>query len=166
MKNILVIVALLSASFTFAQESELSSEVVDLKQSVLQLNRDLYQLEEDLLSPETTRAALYFSLNYGGFFQPMSIQISVDGKKSVQHLYTERQVKALTQGAIQPLQNLNLGPGKHNISVLVKGVDQNGKDRELVLEQPVEKNEQPLYIELKVNDNKDTQNAELLISHW
>lgn len=166
MKNWLMVIALISTSYTSAQESQLSSEVVDLKQSVLQLNRDLYQLEEDLLSPETTRAALYFSLNYGGFFQPMSIRIVVDGKQSVQHLYTERQVKALSQGAIQPLQNLNLGPGKHNISVQVKGVDQNGKDRELALEQEVEKNDQPLYIELKVNDNKDTQNAELLLSHW
>jgi len=166
MKTWLMVIALIISAPVLAEESQLSSNVADLKQSVLQLNRDLYQLEEDLLSPETTRAALYLSLNYGGFFQPMSISVTIDGKQPVQHLYTERQVKALTQGAIQPLQNINLGPGEHTIAVQLKGVDQNGEDRELTLEERVEKNEQPLYIELKVNDNKETQSAELLLSHW
>lgn len=149
-----------------AEESELNENVVDLKKSVLQLNRDLYQLEEDLLSPATTRTALYFSLNYGQFFDPMSLSLSVDDKAMVQHLYTERQVKALGQGAIQPLDNINLGPGQHIVKAVIKGVDQNGKDRELVAEAQMEKNDEPLYIEVKVSDNKETQSAELTISQW
>lgn len=146
--------------------SQLSEKATSIKQSVLDLNRDLYQLEEDLLSPATTRAAVYFSLSYGEFFEPYSVNITVDDKQPIQYLYTKRQVSALKQGAVQPLQNLNLGPGIHNIKAIAKGVDNNGKNRELVLEESVEKHDQPLYIELKIQDNKEIQSAELLISQW
>ncbi|NRA24451.1 MAG: hypothetical protein HRU08_08235 [Oleispira sp.] len=146
--------------------SQLSEKAVSIKQSVLELNRDLYQLEEELLSPATTRAAVYFSLSYGEFFEPYSINITVDDKQPIQYLYTKRQVIALRQGAIQPLKNLNLGPGIHTIKAIAKGVDKNGKNRELVLEAPLEKHEQPLYIELKIQDIKELQNAELVISQW
>lgn len=50
---------------TAVQASQLSTKAASIKQSVLDLNRDLYQLEEELLSPATTRAAVYFSLAYG-----------------------------------------------------------------------------------------------------
>jgi hypothetical protein len=146
--------------------SQLSERASSIKQSVLDLNRDLYQLEEELLSPATTRAAVFFSLSYGEFFEPYSINITVDDKQPIQYLYTKRQVSALRQGAIQPLKNLNLGPGVHTIKAIAKGVDNNGKNRELVLEERVEKYDQPLYIELKIQDNKEIQSAELLISQW
>ncbi len=45
-------------------------------------------------------------------------------------------------------------------------VDKNGKNRELVLEETLEKHDQPLYIELKIQDIKELQNAELVISQW
>ena len=163
---LLLLAGLMMNGVIAAEESQLNASVVDLKKSVLQLNRDLYQLEEDLLSPATTRTALYFSLNYGQFFDPMSLNVMVDDKPLVQHLYTERQVKALSQGAIQPLDNLNLGPGQHLVKAIIKGVDQNGKDRELVAEAQMEKNDEPLYVEVKVSDNKETQSAELTISQW
>ncbi len=146
--------------------SQISKKAVSIKQSVLELNRDLYQLEEDLLSPATTRAAVFFSLSYGEFFEPYSVNISIDDKQPIQYLYTKRQVSALRQGAVQPLKNLNLGPGIHNIKAIAKGVDNNGKNRELVLEQNVEKHDKPLYVELKIQDNKEIQSAELIISQW
>lgn len=146
--------------------SQISKKAVSIKQSVLELNRDLYLLEEDLLSPATTRASVFFSLSYGEFFEPFSVNITIDDKQPIQYLYTKRQVSALRQGAVQPLKNLNLGPGIHTIKAIAKGVDNNGKDRELVLEQSVEKHDKPLYIELKIKDNKEIQSAELMISQW
>jgi hypothetical protein len=164
---VLLLIAAIGTRAEPAQEvSQVSEKVMTVKQSVLELNRDLYQLEEDLLSPATTRASLYFSLAYGEFFEPYSINVSVDDKQTVNYLYTERQVKALRQGGIQPLQDLNLGPGIHHIKAVVKGVDNNGKSRELVIEQEIEKHDQPLYIELKVHDKKEMQSAELLMSQW
>jgi hypothetical protein len=146
--------------------SQLSERASSIKQSVLDLNRDLYQLEKELLSPATTRAAVYLSLSYGEFFEPYSINITVDDKQTIQYLYTKRQISALRQGAVQPLKDLNLGPGVHIIKAIAKGVDNNGKKRELVLKERVEKYDQPLYIELKIQDNKEIQSAELLISQW
>jgi len=148
------------------QASKISQKAISIKQSVLELNRNLYQLEEDLLSPATTRAGVYFSLSYGEFFEPYSVNITIDDKQPIQYLYTKRQVDALRQGAVQPLKNLNLGPGIHTIKAIAKGVDNNGKNRELVLEQTVEKHDKPLYIELKIQDNKEIQSAELMISQW
>jgi hypothetical protein len=156
----------LGANESEAETSQISQKAVSIKQSVLDLNRELYQLEEDLLSPATTRAAVFFSLTYGEFFEPYSVNITIDDKQPIQYLYTQRQVSALRQGAVQPLKNLNLGPGLHTIKAIAKGVDNNGKNRELVLEQNVEKHDKPLYIELKIQDNKEIQSAELMISQW
>ncbi|CCK76274.1 conserved hypothetical protein [Oleispira antarctica RB-8] len=156
----------MNAQKASAQASQLSIKATAIKQSVLDLNRDLYQLEEELLSPATTRAAVFFSLAYGEFFEPYSINITVDDKQPIQYLYTKRQISALREGAVQPLSNLNLGPGLHAIKAIAKGVDKYGKNRELVIEAKIEKLDQPLYIELKVQDNKEMQNAELLISQW
>lgn len=163
---LLLIAAVSTTAETVKATSQVSDRAVAVKQSVLELNRDLYQLEEDLLSPATTRAALYFSLTYGEFFVPYSVNVSVDDKHTVNYIYTERQISALRQGGVQPLKTLNLGPGIHQIKAVAKGVDNNGKARELVIEQEVEKHEQPLYIELKVHDKKDMQSAELQISQW
>lgn len=146
--------------------SQVSNKAISVKQSVLELNRDLYKLEEDLLSPATTRASVFLSLTYGEFFEPYSIVVLVDDKQPIHYLYTKRQVSALRQGAIQPLKELNLGPGIHQIKAIAKGVDGNGKSRELVVEKSIEKHEQPLYIELKIQDKKEMQSAELIISQW
>ena len=156
----------ISSPKTSSQASQLSIKAAAIKQSVLDLNRDLYQLEEELLSPATTRAAIYFSLAQGEFFEPYSISVTVDDKQPIQYLYTKRQVNALREGAVQPLSNLNLGPGLHAIKVIAKGMDSNGKKRELVADEKIEKLDQPLYIELKVQDNIEKQSAELLISQW
>lgn len=149
-----------------SQSSQLSAKTSALKQSVLDLNKDLYQLEEELLSPATTRVAVYFSLNHGEFFEPHSISIRVDNNKPIEYLYTERQVSALREGAVQPLSQLNLGPGLHTIKAIAKGEDKLGKKRELVFEKQIEKLDKPLYLELKIQDKAEVKAAELLISQW
>jgi len=171
MMRILYFLLLLIATINTQAEpvqavSQVSEKAITVKQSVLELNRELYQLEEDLLSPATTRVSLYFSLTEGEFFVPYSVNVSVDNKHIINYIYTERQISALRQGGIHPLQDLNLGPGIHHIKAVVKGVDNNRKSRELVIEQEVEKHEQPLYVELNIQDKKEMQSAELLISQW
>lgn len=149
-----------------AEVSEINKEAVSIKQSVLELNRELYQLEEDLLSPATTRTSIYFSLSEGELFDPYSIKITFDDKQPIEHLYAERQLSALRQGAIQPLGNINIGPGVHTVKAVAKGVDKNGVARQLNLEERIEKHDKPLYVELKVQDNKKAQNAKLVLSQW
>ena len=135
-----VAILLLGSVYTTAEEARLGQDIEAVKRSVLELNQQLYALEEDLLSPATTRAAFYFSLSHGEFFEPLSIEIKASGMQPVQHIYTERQVTALRMGAVQPLAQLNMGPGKHDLHVLVRGVDQLGQQRQLVIREQVEKN--------------------------
>ena len=147
-------------------DANIAADIVQVKRSVLELNKDLYELEEDLLSPATTRAAFYFSLTYGEFFEPLSIEIMGSGFESVRHIYTERQVAALRMGAVQPLANINLGPGKHNLRAVIRGVDQLGQNRELVVEQQVEKTDKPLLLEFVVSDLAEQQSARAQLKFW
>lgn len=148
------------------QNTNIAADIVQVKRSVLELNKDLYELEEDLLSPATTRAAFYFSLTYGEFFEPLSIEVSGAGFEAVRHIYTERQVAALRMGAVQPLANINLGPGKHNLRAIIRGVDQLGQNRELVVEQQVEKTDKPLLLEFVVSDVAEQQSAAAQLKFW
>jgi len=163
------IVACLSLAVFSAQaveETQFAQKVNDLKKSVLELNKNLYQLEDELLNPSTTKAAMYFSLSVGKFYEPVSIQVNVDDKPIASHLYSKQQISALKEGAVQPLKNFNLGPGKHDLKVVVKGKDANGKEKELVSETQVQKNEKPLYLEIKISDNESEQASELLVQQW
>jgi hypothetical protein len=165
--SILLLAVSVSLQAEMPQTSrEVRKKALTVKQSVLQLNRDLYQLEEDLLSPATTQASVFLSLTNGEFFEPYSINVLVDDRQPIQYLYTERQVDALRQGAIQPLKDLNLGPGLHTIRAIAKGVDHNGQTRELTVEKQIEKHDQPLYIEFKIQDKKEMNSADLIISQW
>ena len=158
--------ALTALSVQAVEETQFSQKVNDLKKSVLELNKNLYQLEDELLNPSTTKAAMYFSLSMGEFFEPVSIQVDVDNKPLASHLYSKQQISALKEGAVQPLKNFNLGPGVHELKIIVKGKDANGKQKELVSETQIQKNEKPLYLEIKVSDNESEQASELLVQQW
>ena len=88
------------------------------------------------------------TLNHGEYFEPLSVELSVDGKLELQHLYTERQVKALRMGAVQPLGDLNLAPGKTQVSVTIRDYDHQGQGRELAITEMISKTGKPLITEL------------------
>ena len=146
--------------------SEVSRSIIDIKQSVLELNRGLYQLEQDLLHPVTTQVAIYLSLKFGVFFEPHSVRVWIDNKPSAQHLYTQKQLDILKQGAVHPLAELNVGFGMHRVKAVVSGLDANKKSRELVIEKNFEKTAGPLYIEFKVQDDRQSKTSSLVIGRW
>src|SRR5690606_39441607 len=69
-----------------AGEAALAAEVNQVKRNVLELNRELYQLEQDLLSPATTRLALYLSLQGGEYFEPLALEIRSETLPPVLHI--------------------------------------------------------------------------------
>lgn len=166
MKKLLCTLIVLASSVAAAEDAQIAQDIDGVKRSVLELNKDLYELEDSLMSPATTRAAFYFSLLHGEYFEPLSVEISGDGMQPVQHIYTERQVSALRMGAVQPLAEINLGPGKHNLRAVVRGVDQLGQNRELVIEQAVEKTDKPLLMEVVISDNAERQSASAELRFW
>lgn len=167
MKSFVLLLALTGLPLSgHAEDAQITQDIAAVKRSVLELNKDLYELEEALISPATLRAALYFSLNYGEYFEPLSLEITLPGITPVQHIYTERQVDTLRMGAVQPLAEINLGPGKHPLRAVIRGVDDQGQQQELVLEQVVEKTDKPLLMEIVISDDKDNQSARAQLHVW
>ena len=76
----------------------LDTQVEDLKKAVIQLNRELFILEEELLFPGNTQVSIFLSLDIGNYFKLDSVQLHIDNKELTNHLYTEREVKALQRG--------------------------------------------------------------------
>ncbi|WP_296983602.1 MULTISPECIES: hypothetical protein [unclassified Thalassolituus] len=157
--------ALAQSAFA-ADDAAMAADISDVKRSVLELNKDLYELEESLLSPSVMRAELYFSLNNGHYFDPLSVEVTAEGMKTVQHIYTERQIDALKMGAVQPLAEVNLGPGKHTVKAVVRGKDAAGQPRELIVEREVEKKDKPLLLEIVVADDSSLQSARASLRFW
>ncbi len=149
-----------------AGEAALAADVSQVKQSVLELNRELYQLEQDLLSPATTRLALYLSLQGGKYFEPLALEIRSEALPPVLHIYTERQIQALKMGAVQPLASLDAGPGQHTLQITLKGLDNSGQPQTLQLNPVVEKTTGPLLLELQVTDNPQQRRAQLQLQRW
>jgi len=165
MKYILVLL-LAMPGMLWAEDAAVREDVRAAKETVLELNRDLYELERELLSPATTRASFNLTLNHGEFFEPLSIEVSVDDELKIQHLYTERQVKALRMGAVQPLGDINLAPGKHTVRAVVRGVDHLGQGRELSVAEQVNKTSKPLITELVIVDRDELKSARVQLKYW
>lgn len=157
---------LLLSGVAQADRSQLAAEVGDVKKSVLELNQALYQLEQDLLSPSTTQIAFYMSLHSGEYFEPLALEIRAGDLPPVHHVYTERQVQALRLGAVQPLASMNIGPGRHQVTAILRGVNQKGEARELNITQVVEKTARPLLLEIMINDLPEQRQAEAQLRSW
>lgn len=164
-KSLLLLLCMLSANL-MAEDAALHKEIQTVKASVIELQKELYQLEQDLINPATIRAEFHFSLSYGEFFSPLSLSVKVDDVTQLQHIYTEREVKALELGAIQPLGGVNMPPGQHKLTAVLIGEDQYGQSVELVEEVQVNKTNKKLITEIQAVDFSDLQSARLKISHW
>ena len=162
----LVALLLLFSVSSQAEDAEIREEVLTVKEAVLELNKDLYELERELLSPATARATFHLSVYYGKFFTPLSLTLSVDEKVQIQHLYTEQQFRALKMGAVHPLGDINMSPGKHTVSAVVRGIDHLGQELELNVSQTVAKTSKPLITELLITDKEDLQSARLELKYW
>lgn len=165
MKYFWLCVLLLTAD-VYADRAQLAADVSNVKQSVLELNQALYQLEQDLLSPSTTQIAFYVSLRSGEYFEPLGLEIRAGNLPPVHHLYTERQVQALRLGAVQPVASMNIGPGRHQVQAILKGVDQKGQPKELTITQIVEKTAKPLLLEVVISDMPEQRLAEARLRAW
>lgn len=149
-----------------AETALLAQDAQRVKEQVLQLNKDLYQLEKDLLSPATTEIAFYLSLRATRYFSPLSVEINTQGIPSIHHLYTEREVEALLMGAVHPIASDNIGPGAHQVEVIVRGKDESGAEQVIKMAQQVEKQAAPLLLEIVVSDNRGASAAVMQLTTW
>lgn len=149
-----------------ADKSALYEEVQTVKKSVIELQKELDQLEQDLINPATIRADFHFSLSFGQYFSPLSLVLKVDDENKLQHIYTELEVNALKSGAIQPVGGVNMSPGQHKVTVILKGKNRKGEELTLSEEALVTKNNKKLVTEVKVVDLADSKSTKIEIVHW
>ncbi|PVY78286.1 hypothetical protein C8D92_102326 [Tamilnaduibacter salinus] len=99
----------------------LDQQIADLKGDVAALNQTLFELEEDILHPANTQVAVYLSVDAGEGFSLDSVELQIDGRQAVSHLYTERERQALARGGVQRLYLGNLPAGEHTLSAVLNG---------------------------------------------
>lgn len=140
--------------------------VRQLKLDVLELNRELFELEEELLFPATTQLSIYVSLDAGAFFKLDSVDLKVDDKHLSKHLYTERQINALTKGGVQKLFTGNIRPGKHQLVATLQGRDVQNRDVQELVTLEFEKSSTAKYLEIRIRDKEQVRAATFDVLEW
>ena len=155
-----------AAEKTVTSQRALNNQIQDLKQQVLELNRDLFLLEEDLLFPANTQFSVFLSIDAGQLFDLDSVQLKIDDKVVANHLYTEREIKALQRGGVQRLYIGNLASGKHELVAFFTGQGPSKRDYRRGTTVNIEKTTDPQYVELKITDNATKEQPEFNVKVW
>lgn len=170
---ILVFRGLLSSLFILSMpivvqgaEQSLSENVEDLKAEVLKLNRDLFILEEDLLYPASTSVTLYVSLDKGEYFNPSSVEITINEERVTSHLYTEREVAALERGGIQKVHQGNVKSGEHNVVATFVGQGPEGREYRRAVRHSFSHSGDGVNLELKISDDHSKQQPTFSVKEW
>jgi hypothetical protein len=155
-----------AAEKTATSQRALNNQIQDLKQQVLELNRDLFLLEEDLLFPANTQFSVFLSMDAGQLFELDSVQLKIDDKVVANHLYTEREIKALQRGGVQRLYIGNIASGKHELVAFFTGQGPSKRDYRRGTTVNIEKTTDPQYVELKITDNTTKEQPEFNVKVW
>ncbi len=147
-------------------DSELATELEQIKSEILKLNRELFILEEDLLFPASTQVAIFVSVDVGRFFTLDSVELKINDRDVVGFLYTEQQRKALEQGGIQRLYLGNIKMGNHQLTAIFTGLDGEGRATKRAITHQFEKDDETVMIELKIEDRSANYRAEVVVEQW
>jgi hypothetical protein len=148
------------------EEKGLDKQVENLKKAVIELNRELFILEEELLFPGNTQVSVFLSMDIGTYFKLDSVQLQIDSKELTNHLYTERELKALHRGGVQRIYLGNLKAGSHELVAFFTGVGPKGRDYKRGATVSFDKGIGPKYLELKIVDSAALQQPDFEIREW
>ena len=148
-----LVLILTVTSYAADKSPILEKQVQDLKKEVLNLNKELFILEEDLLFPSNTQFSIFLSMDIGQFFSLDSVEINIDEKNIANHLYTEREIKALKRGGVQRIYLGNISSGKHELVAFFTGKGPSKRDFKRGTTIMIEKTSSPLFVELKIIDD-------------
>lgn len=110
-----------SAALSREQIKGLDEQVQEIKKDVLAISAELQLLEEKLLYPSTSQVSLFVSITKESNYSPDAVQIKIDGKNVVHHIYSFKEVDALRRGGVQRIYTGNIRGGQHQIIVDVIG---------------------------------------------
>jgi hypothetical protein len=151
-----------------AQESvnALSKDIQDLKLSVIALNKELRVLEEDLLFPANTQVNVFLSLDVGKFFTLESVKLKLDGNVVASHIYSDKELAALSRGGIHKLHMANLSVGDHTLSAFFTGMGPSGREYKRGTTLKISKESGPKHVELRITDSSMKLQPEFSVEQW
>ncbi|MDF1782345.1 MAG: hypothetical protein P1U67_13720 [Alcanivoracaceae bacterium] len=145
---------------------ELDQDMAQFRKDVLEINKSLLLMEEELLFPADTQVAIFVSLDVGKFFVPDSVTLKLDGETVQSHLYTEKEVGALMNGAIQKIYTANVKNGSHELTAFVTGAGPNGRDYRRAVTLDFEKGHGRQFVQLKMEDDVAAQQPVFSFRSW
>jgi len=149
-----------------ATVTTLDTQIQDLKKEVLDLNRDLFLLEEDLLFPANTQFTVFVSMDIGITFDLDAVQLRLDDRIVGNHLYTERELKALKRGGVHRFYTGNLTSGEHELIAYFVGKGPKDRDYKRATTLKVTKGTEPQFVELKISDSEAKHQPEFKTKVW
>ena len=161
-----VVIVLLLLAFSPLQSAELDKDLADFKREVLEVNKRLLLLEEELLFPADTQVGVYVSLDVGHFFEPDSITLELDWEVIASHLYTEKEVRALRNGAVQRLAVANVKNGGHELVAFVTGDGPQGTEIRRGVNGQFEKGHGRHFVQLHIEDDAAKQQPRFRFREW
>ena len=99
----------------------LDEQVQEIKTDVLAIAAELGNLEEKLLYPSDTQLAVFVALTQGEPLEIDSARISLDGKLVAHHIYSFKELEALSRGGVQRIHTANVTTGGHQLEVAIAG---------------------------------------------
>lgn len=106
----------------------LDEQVQEIKKDVLGISSELTQLEEKLIYPSNTQVSLFVAVAQGDKFRLDAVDIKIDGKEVVHHVYTFKELEALQQGGVQRIFTGNVRSGEHSLDVALIGKSTGNSD--------------------------------------
>ncbi len=151
---ILVILSALPVSAAEVSKDQvkgLDEQVQDIKKDVLELTSKLSRLEEKLLFPSNTQVSLFVSVAGDKDFVLDSMQIKMDNKVVVQHLYTYKEIEALRAGGVQRIYTGNIKTGGHQLVASFIGRSKSGNEYQRSNKFKVTKAVGPKFVEIQIS---------------
>lgn len=150
--TLLMIGAVGAQQVTKEQIKGLDEQVQDIKKDVLGISAELNQLEEKLLFPSNTQISFFVSLKKGSAFQPDAVQLKLNDRDVVHHIYSFNEVNAMLDGGVQRIYTGNVRTGDHSIQVNVAGKSSGSKESQTIT-QTVNKGIGPQFVEIHLSDS-------------
>lgn len=148
-KLLIILVTLLIEGVVFAgTHADLDRQLQSLKSNFVQLS------QQSPVRSKSDRILLGFTekttINLD------SISLSLNGQKLYQHSYQESENRSLREGGLQPLANLNIPQGRHQIVFRYKGQTPDGSIFDEVSKVSVSKSTARKVIELILSNKSNS----------
>jgi len=105
-------------------------------------------------------------VDVGNFFRLDSIQLKIDNKIVANHLYTKRELEALSRGGVQRLYLGNVKSGDHELVAIFSGPGPNNREYRRGTTLKFKKTSSAKYMELKIIDSTGKLQPEFIVKEW